>query len=350
MSPAESLQPLRSPGIAAAWSAAAVTVPHAVGLGLLAFAPLAADHSLAALALWSAALPGLLLTLGVLRLAWVARFLPVSVTHGFAAGVGLSMVVGQVRNGFGAGGDTLWNARTGWHLLAALGVGWWSGGCVCTRRAAQPVCGPAVARLDWCPLDGAGATARVGSGGAGAVDGAGQQPGDTGVQPGAGAGPRSAWQRQSDPAPREPVGRVVRAGRDDSCIHQRIALAHCAGAGGAPPRRSPLACRPHAGRGWDGRLVAALGAHGLPGGGAGAGRAHAGAGSHVVAALRATLAGDLGAELAGGSGGGHLCVAARLRSQGAAPCAARWRTALAPAAARGVGHLALAAHEPGGCV
>ena len=180
MSPAEPLQPLRSPGIAAAWSAAAVTVPHAVGLGLLAFAPLAADHSLAALALWSAALPGLLLTLvmpragvvyapttvvallfaavlataqgaapalglgarqvlavsgatvalafvfqwllGVLRLASVARFLPVSVTHGFAAGVGLSMVVGQVRNGFGAGSDALWNARTGWHLLAALAV------------------------------------------------------------------------------------------------------------------------------------------------------------------------------------------------------------------------------------
>ena len=157
-------------GAAAAWSAAAVTVPHAVGLGLLAFAPLAGDYSLAALALWSAALPGLLLTLlapragvvyapttvvallfaavlatahgaapalglsarqvlavsgamvalafvfqwllGVLRLASVARFLPVSVTHGFAAGVGLSMVVGQVRNGFGAGGDALWNART----------------------------------------------------------------------------------------------------------------------------------------------------------------------------------------------------------------------------------------------
>lgn len=180
MSPAESLQPLRSPGIAAAWSAAAVTVPHAVGLGLLAFAPLAADHSLAALALWSAALPGLLLTLelpragvvyapttvvallfaavlatahgaapalglsarqvlavsgatvalafvfqwllGVLRLASVARFLPVSVTHGFAAGVGLSMVVGQVRNGFGAGADASWDARTGWHLLAAVAV------------------------------------------------------------------------------------------------------------------------------------------------------------------------------------------------------------------------------------
>ncbi len=167
-------------GVAAAWSAAAVTVPHAVGLGLLAFAPLAGEHSLAALALWSAALPGLVLTLvlprpgvvyapttvvallfaavlakahgaapelglsarqvlavsgatvalafvfqwllGVLRLASVARFLPISVTHGFAAGVGLSMVVGQVHNGFGAGADALWDARTGWHALAALGV------------------------------------------------------------------------------------------------------------------------------------------------------------------------------------------------------------------------------------
>jgi SulP family sulfate permease len=54
-------------GMAAAWSAAAVTVPHAVGLGLLAFAPLAGDYSLAALALWSAALPGLLLTLAAPR-------------------------------------------------------------------------------------------------------------------------------------------------------------------------------------------------------------------------------------------------------------------------------------------
>ncbi len=170
--------------MAAAWSAAAVTVPHAVGLGLLAFAPLAADHSLAALALWSAALPGLLLTLaapragvvyapttvvallfavvlaqvhaaapglglsgrqqlavagatgalafafqwllGVLRLASVARFLPISVTHGFAAGVGLSMVLGQVRTGFGSG--VLDEERTVWHALAALCVAalaWW---------------------------------------------------------------------------------------------------------------------------------------------------------------------------------------------------------------------------------
>ncbi|MGJ2408968.1 SulP family inorganic anion transporter, partial [Salmonella enterica subsp. enterica serovar Paratyphi A] len=152
----------------------------AVGLGLLAFAPLAGEHPLPALALWPAAPPGQLLTLapppagvvyapttvvallfaavlatvhgaapglglsarqvlavtgatvalafvfqwllGVLRLASVARFLPISVTHGFAAGVGLSMVVGQVRNGFGAGADALWSARTGWHLLAALAV------------------------------------------------------------------------------------------------------------------------------------------------------------------------------------------------------------------------------------
>ncbi|WP_291485759.1 SulP family inorganic anion transporter [Acidovorax sp.] len=175
-------QPSAPPASAAtaAWSAVAVTVPHAVGLGLLAFAPLAGEHSLAALALWSAALPGLVLTavvpragvvyapttvvallfaavlatahgaagalgltarqvlavagatvalafvfqwfLGVLRLASMARFLPVSVTHGFAAGVGLSMVLGQVRNGFGAGAAALWDARTGWHALAALAV------------------------------------------------------------------------------------------------------------------------------------------------------------------------------------------------------------------------------------
>ncbi len=167
-------------GAAAAWSAAAVTVPHAVGLGLLAFAPLAGGYSLAALALWSAALPGLLLTvlaprpgvvyapttvvallfaavvataygaagtlgltarqvlavsgatvalafgfqwlLGVLRLASVARFLPISVTHGFAAGVGLSMVVGQLRNGLGAGAGWGWDLRTFWHAVAALAV------------------------------------------------------------------------------------------------------------------------------------------------------------------------------------------------------------------------------------
>lgn len=177
---AQSPPPAAPSGAVAAWSAAAVTVPHAVGLGLLAFAPLAGDYSLAALALWSAALPGLLLTLlaprpgvvyapttvvallfaavvatahgaagplalsarqvlavsgatvalafvfqwllGVLRLASVARFLPISVTHGFAAGVGLSMVVGQLRNGLGAGTSWDWDARTAWHAVAALAV------------------------------------------------------------------------------------------------------------------------------------------------------------------------------------------------------------------------------------
>lgn len=152
---------------AAALSAAAVTIPHALGLGLLAFAPLAGDLPVATLALWSAALPGAIASLvagrpgvvyapttvvallyaavvaslagsaaalgmtapqvlaacsataalacgfqwlfGALRLASLARFLPISVMHGFAAGVGLAMVVGQVRGAFGAGH---------WHPLA----------------------------------------------------------------------------------------------------------------------------------------------------------------------------------------------------------------------------------------
>ena len=85
--------------MAAAWSAAAVTVPHAVGLGLLAFVPLAGDHSLAALALWSAALPGLLLTLAAPRAGVV--YAPTTVVallfaavlatvHGAAPALGLS--------------------------------------------------------------------------------------------------------------------------------------------------------------------------------------------------------------------------------------------------------------------
>jgi SulP family sulfate permease len=150
-----------------------------VGLGLLAFAPLAGDLPVAALALWSAALPGALLTLllpragvvyapttvvallfaavvstvmgtagslglggaqvlavcgatvalaflfqwlfGMLRLASLARFLPISVTHGFAAGVGLSMVLGQVRNGFGSAGWA-WDGRLVLHAACAFAV------------------------------------------------------------------------------------------------------------------------------------------------------------------------------------------------------------------------------------
>ncbi|TFY97672.1 SLC26A/SulP transporter family protein [Ramlibacter humi] len=164
----------------AALSAASVTVPHAVGLGLLAFAPLAGQVNVAALALWSAAVPGALLAVfagrpgvvhapttvvallfatvvatatqfgrelglqapqvlavagatvalafavqwlfGVLRLAVLARFLPISVTHGFAAGVGLSMVAGQVAHGFGAGGWQAGLPALAWHAVFALGV------------------------------------------------------------------------------------------------------------------------------------------------------------------------------------------------------------------------------------
>lgn len=169
----------RTHGLEAAASAASITVPHALGLGLIAFAPLAGQVPVAALALWSAALPGALLTLlaprrgviyapttvvallfaavvatvagaagtlrlapaqvlavcgatvalgfslqwlfGLLRLASLARFLPISVTHGFAAGVGLAMVMGQVANGFGAG-FLAFDARTLRHVLLALAV------------------------------------------------------------------------------------------------------------------------------------------------------------------------------------------------------------------------------------
>lgn len=48
---------------AAALSATSITVPHALGLWLVAFAPLAGQVPVAALALWSAALPSALLTL-----------------------------------------------------------------------------------------------------------------------------------------------------------------------------------------------------------------------------------------------------------------------------------------------
>lgn len=163
----------------AAVAAAAVTVPHAIGLGLLAFAPLAGDVPLTRLVLWSAALPAVALSLlarrkgvihapstvvallfagvasvmsgasarlglngpqllavcgatvafafliqwlfGVLRLATLARFLPMPVTHGFAAGVGLSMVISQVSHGFGSGGWA-WDGRMALHAAAALAV------------------------------------------------------------------------------------------------------------------------------------------------------------------------------------------------------------------------------------
>lgn len=171
--------PARAGGVQAALSAAAVTIPHALGLGLLAYAPLADDLPVSSLALWSAALPGAIATLfgnrpgvvyapttvvallyaailttlqtaapqlglsarevlagvgatvalaftfqwlfGVLRLASVARFLPISVMHGFAAGVGLAMIWGQLRTGFGAGAWD-WDGPLLLHALAAGAV------------------------------------------------------------------------------------------------------------------------------------------------------------------------------------------------------------------------------------
>ena len=171
--------PQRGAGTLAGLSAAAITVPHALGLGLIAFAPLAADLPVAALAMWSAALPSALLAIlarrpgvvhapttvvallyasvvatvadlagtvkltphqvlavcgatvaigfgiqglfGVLRLASLARFLPISVTHGFAAGVGLSMVISQISGGFGVG-TLSFDLQTLKHAIAAIAV------------------------------------------------------------------------------------------------------------------------------------------------------------------------------------------------------------------------------------
>jgi len=165
--------------IVGATAALSVSIPHAIGLGLLAFAPLAYLGSASALALWSAALPGALLTLlarskgviygpstavallfgGMLSLvvgagaavsisaaqalaitgvfaalgfvlqaviAWsglarLARFIPVAVTQGFAAGVGLSLIVAQIKGlHYISGGQ--WGALLGWHAAIALAV------------------------------------------------------------------------------------------------------------------------------------------------------------------------------------------------------------------------------------
>ena len=152
-----------------------MTIPHALGLCLPAFALL----GMPSMALWSVALPILAITLllsrpgvvyapttvvalmfvaalqtvgsvasplgmdntqvlaasgatmalgfafqwliGALRLATLARFLPISVAQGFAAGVGLSIVLSQVHTGFGAG-SLLPDAQLAWHAGAALAV------------------------------------------------------------------------------------------------------------------------------------------------------------------------------------------------------------------------------------
>ena len=161
-------------------AALAVTLPHALGLGLIAFAPFAQMMPVSVLALWSAALPGALMTLfargrgvvyapstavallfggmlalvmragaahaitvgqalaitglfvalgffmqwliGRAHLAGLARFIPLSVTQGFSAGVGLSLVLTQVHNAMGAG-SWQWQPGLLWHLgMAGLVV------------------------------------------------------------------------------------------------------------------------------------------------------------------------------------------------------------------------------------
>jgi SulP family sulfate permease len=162
-------------------AALAVTLPHALGLGLIAFAPFAQLMPVSVLALWSAALPGALMTLfarargvvyapstavallfggmlalvmqagaaqgitvgqalaitgmfvafgffiqwliGRAHLAGLARFIPLSVTQGFSAGVGLSLVLTQLHSAMGAG-SWQWQPGLAWHLgMACLVIG-----------------------------------------------------------------------------------------------------------------------------------------------------------------------------------------------------------------------------------
>ena len=170
----------RARPLVGAAAALAVTLPHALGLGLIAFAPFAQLMPVSVLALWSAALPGALMTLfarargvvyapstavallfggmltlvmqagagqgitvgqalaitglfvalgffmqwliGRARLAGLARFIPLSVTQGFSAGVGLSLVLTQLHSAMGAG-VWLWQSALIWHLgIACLVV------------------------------------------------------------------------------------------------------------------------------------------------------------------------------------------------------------------------------------
>lgn len=171
--------PLVSLPIVGAAAALSVSIPHALGVGLLAFGPLASFIPASALALWSAALPGALMTLlarspgvvyapstavallfgGMLALViqageasgmnagqalaitgsfaglgfllqWVmaqlgllrlARFIPLSVSQGFAAGVGLSLVVGQLQ-GMWASSGAHWSTLLAWHMGIAAAV------------------------------------------------------------------------------------------------------------------------------------------------------------------------------------------------------------------------------------
>ena len=171
--------PMVSLPIVGAAAALSVSIPHALGVGLLAFGPLASLVPTSALALWSAALPGALMTLlarspgvvyapstavallfgGMLVLVtqaggaigmsaaqalaitgffaglgfllqWVmarlglmrlARFIPLSVSQGFAAGVGLSLVAGQLQ-GLWSSSGAHWSTLLAWHMGIAAAV------------------------------------------------------------------------------------------------------------------------------------------------------------------------------------------------------------------------------------
>jgi sulfate permease, SulP family len=162
-----------------ALSAAAITVPHAIGVGIVAFAALLPLMPIGTLVLWSTALPGAMMTLalrtrGVIyapsttvavlyggmlsiivkegalygitglqavamasacmavafvmqwAIGWagianLARFLPLSVMRGFSAGVGLSLLVGQLVSGLGSGS---WapSPSLAWHAAVAAAV------------------------------------------------------------------------------------------------------------------------------------------------------------------------------------------------------------------------------------
>lgn len=178
------VDPLASLPIMGAAAALSVSIPHALGLGLLAFGSLSTFMSASALALWSAAVPGALMTIlargrgvvyapstavallfgGMLALVvqtagatgmtaaqalaitglftglgflfqWLmvrlglvrlARFIPVSVTQGFAAGVGLSLVLGQLQ-GLWAVSGWRWGPMLVWQagvVIAVMGLSW----------------------------------------------------------------------------------------------------------------------------------------------------------------------------------------------------------------------------------
>ncbi len=170
---------VRWPGFTGGASAASVTLPHALGLGLLALSPVSSDFPIGAMVMWAVALPCVLMAVlfrhsgviyapstviallygtvlglvvrqadalglspghalavtslviaftfmlqwlfGVLRLADLARFMPVPVMQGFAAGVGLAMVLSQLKIAFGA--DLwVWDLALAWHASVAGAV------------------------------------------------------------------------------------------------------------------------------------------------------------------------------------------------------------------------------------